>query len=295
MRSITELLKQLDIPYREGGTHHHVRYGWIGVDCPFCSPGWGKFRMGIPEGRPVVASCWTCGLHKITETLSELTGFGWDKCRQLLGQLDWGKATEAWPEDGRPKKLEKPEYVKEILPAHRSYLERRKFDPDHIASLWDVGGVGVSKNNPWSLFIPIYQKGAMVSWTCRTIGKRWDRYHMIEDREAILPRNKLLYGLDYCRHAAIVVEGPTDVWRIGPGAVATMGVKFSKSQTIALSEFPTRVICYDNEEEAQYMAHKLCWLLEGFPGETYRVVLDCKDPGEATRQQVAELRKRFLE
>jgi len=53
----------------------------------------------------------------------------------------------------------------------RRYLERRGFDPDHLAKFWGVQGIGlegVTKGLPWRIFIPITRHGQTVSWTART-------------------------------------------------------------------------------------------------------------------------------
>jgi len=61
-----------------------------------------------------------------------------------------------------------------------------------------------------------------------------------------------------------------------------------------LIEIPRRIVCYDNEPEAQKQAQKLCNELGGFGGETINVVLNSKDPGEAKPAELNLLRT-FLE
>ena len=102
---------------------------------------------------------------------------------------------------------------------------------------------------------------------------------------------ELLYGEDYCRGSVIIHEGPTDVWRTGPGAVALLGTGFTDAQVLRLSHYGLRIVCFDSEPAAQRRANKLCSLLDGFPGETINVVLDSKDPGSATPKEIAKLRK----
>jgi hypothetical protein len=106
-----------------------------------------------------------------------------------------------------------------------------------------------------------------------------------------VPRNRLLYGWDYVRQGVIVVEGPTDVWRVGPGAVGTLGLSVSATQIALLSKVPTRVICFDTEPQAQRRASALADALSVMPGTTYKVELDSADPGKATRKEIRRLRK----
>ena len=117
------------------------------------------------------------------------------------------------------------------------------------------------------------------------------------DQEAVNHKT-LIYGADFCRHAIVVVEGPLDTWAIGPGAGALCGTGFTRAQVLAISRFPVRAICFDALPDAQKTARELCNLLRVLPGETYNVVLDSKDPGEALTtnpRELRQLRKHFLD
>lgn len=58
--------------------------------------------------------------------------------------------------------------------------------------------------------------------------------------------------------SCIVVEGVTDVWRLGPGAVATFGIKFRPAQVAMLARhFKTIHVLFDPEPAAQAQARKL--------------------------------------
>ena len=88
----------------------------------------------------------------------------------------------------------------------------------------------------------------------------------------------------------MVVEGPTDVWRIGPGAVATMGLSFTQAQVQRILQYPIRAICFDNSLQAQSTANRLAGMLELFPGKTMRIELDSDDPGNASDREVRAVR-----
>ncbi|MBW2309219.1 MAG: hypothetical protein JRG73_20040, partial [Deltaproteobacteria bacterium] len=112
--------------------------------------------------------------------------------------------------------------------------------------------------------------------------------------EEAVPHKTLLYGEELAGHAIIVVEGPTDAWRIGPGAVATMGLGYSSEQVIRIKNHPVRAVCFDKSIEAQTVARKLAAALSVFPGQTFVASLDAADPGSAAQREVCELRRRFL-
>jgi len=92
-----------------------------------------------------------------------------------------------------------------------------------------------------------------------------------------------------------VCEGAFDAWRIGPGAVATLGVGYSEAQVGRILRFPIRAICFDSEPQAQKRARKLRDELTGFKGETYVIELEsAKDASEASEVEILQIRKEIL-
>ena len=101
----------------------------------------------------------------------------------------------------------------------------------------------------------------------------------------------ILFGAEACTHTAIAVEGFFDMANVGPGAVCLFGLAYTQKQVNLLSQYPRRIICFDNSPDAQRVASRLAGDLAVFPGTTEQVVLDADDPGEASRDEILELRK----
>jgi DNA primase len=127
------------------------------------------------------------------------------------------------------------------------------------------------------------------------VGSKGLRYINANPREEAVPAKDLLFGQDLARHAIVVVEGPFDAFRIGPGAVATMGLSYSREQLFKMSQYPVRVICFDQEDKAQQRARGLANDLLPFPGKTSVVVPQSADPGDMSEEEVREIRRTFLE
>ena len=82
--------------------------------------------------------------------------------------------------------------------------------------------------------MPVHMHGSLVGWQCRYpqnldwkaagISKYYNKPNM--------PRRLMLYNFDNAMQYPFVVvcEGPTDVWNVGPMAVAALGKKLSFSQ-----------------------------------------------------------------
>lgn len=279
-----ELLTQYRIPFHASGSK--TRQGWINLQCPWCDKD--PYLGYNISGRYV--SCWNCGRHGLTATIKLLTGLSQNECVDLIGEL---------PHDfvGGEKLRAKGQLV---LPTglgplgtlHRDYLRERGLSSRSLIKLWEIAGIGQFGGLlRWRIFIPIYFNNQLVSWTTRAIGDRRPRYWSARDSESLVPIENLLYGIDYVRNTVIVCEGPVDVWALGPGAVAVLGLRTSPSQLEQLSRVPKRVICFDAEPNAQHRARRLLNDLSVFDGETVNVVLESgKDAAEASEEEVRMLR-----
>jgi hypothetical protein len=289
----TDILDRFGVSYRQEGQHHHARTGWVQMDCPFCGKGSGKFHLGYNLSGGF-CNCWRCGSHQAEAVLIELSGESYRECRKLLESLP---RSSRMRQDASKSKgsLQTPSGLEPLTGAHRRYLVGRGFDPDQISSLWGVQGIGLSAHLSWRIWIPIHHQGEVVSWTTRTIGKGV-RYISAKPEQEKVPHKSLLYGSDYARHSIIICEGPTDVWRIGPGAVATLGVVYSRHQLRAMAAYPVRVVCFDNEKDARKRALELVTILDGYPGETKMIRVETAgDVAEADDEEVETIREMVLD
>ena len=284
----TELLTELGIHYLQEG-HSHCRQGWIQMDCPFCGTGSGKYHLGLNAYHGYF-NCWQCGHQNLVETLSLLSD---TEPRNIYPLLKGIQKTQ-YIEIPRTGKLIFPDGVEDLHFAHKRYLIDRKYNPDEITKLWGVKGIGIAVHLSWRLFIPIQLNYQTVSWTTRSIGDTKTRYISARAEEESINHKHLLYGEDFAHHAIIIVEGPIDAWRIGPGAVAILGLNVSQEQIARMSVYPLRVVCFDNTIDAQLRANKLAKTLSLFPGETYIAYITGKDVDVSPEKEVKELRRRFL-
>ena len=287
----TEVLDQLHIEYITEG-HRHVRPGWIGLDCPFCAKDTKKWHLGYSIENHYT-KCWRCGFHSTVDVLIEYTGLSYNECKKLLDEIE---VVHVFRKEKPKGKLILPKGIGKLQPAHIVYLKSRSFNTWHLRKLWNIQGIGLAAKLAWRIFIPIIYHGKTVSWTTRSISKSKDtlRYVSAGLLEETIPHKDLLYGEDYARDTIIINEGPTDVWRIGPGAVATLGVNYSKEQLQKMVQFKKRVVCFDSEKLAQVRANKLCDDLSAFPGETINIQLNAEDPASASDKEIKLIRKEFL-
>lgn len=283
-----ELLEEHHVP-QAPENHEHVRAGWIQIDCPFCSPNSQRYRLGW-NLQYNYANCWSCGHVNAKRLLTTLFHISFKEAEKFLK----GVTPERQEKHAHIGKYVEPSGVGELLYGHRKYIYHRGFSIEEIQKLWSVQGIGIAPRLSWRLFIPIFYHGQKVSWTTRAIGEVEPRYMSASLQEEYIDHKNLLYGEDFCRHAIVVCEGPIDAWAIGPGAVATFGLSFTTAQLRKMAKYSIRAICFDNEPHAQLAATKLVKQLSVFPGQTYNIQLDSKDPGEAKHREIARIRKEIL-
>lgn len=288
--NVTEILETLGIPYRKHGEHHHVTSQFVGVDCPWCSPSSGKYKLGISEY--LTCTCWTCGRQNIRSVLTTASGRSYHEIAELLNKVERRERKEV----ALRGKLVIPSGVGELLRQHRNYLKKRTIDPEYATKVWGIKGIGIAPRLPWRLWLPIILHNKTLSWTTRSLSEQAKRkYVSASPDEESYPHKKLLYGEDLCRFSIVIVEGPFDALRIGPGAVCTFGTSVTHAQILRISRYPIRVVCFDNESAAQRAAEKICGALAVFPGKTTRIVLDAKDPGCASAKEIRLIRETFLD
>lgn len=292
MSDLKSILSQLGVETSDD--HHHSRSGWLQLkNCPYCHSQ--NYHLGIKISF-MHANCYRCGRHNLVEALSMLSNQPAKRIADLLKEFSPKHHREEKPADFKsPAILELPEGITKMGPAHLRYLAERGFSPNKLKRLWGLKGLGLDAGRfAWRIFIPIEVGGRMVSWTTRSIKPDAKlRYMTCRSEACLMPRNQILYGIDYVRHCVILTEGPADVWSIGPSAVCSLGTSISSNQLLQISKFPIRVICLDSQEAAQKTARGLVKQLEVFDGETYNVGLDAKDPGAATRKEIKHMRSFF--
>jgi hypothetical protein len=194
--------------------------------------------------------------------------------------------------------------VGDLLPNHpaRNYLESRGFDPVEISKLYGVRYCADSARFPKAtnrLVMPVWSGGSLVGWQARYIGDRdeWKttaKYYSAPG----MRKSRALYNLDaealLDRRLVVLMEGPTDVWRYGPQAVAAFGKSVSLPQIELLTRFDTVVILLDGD--AQKESERIFDRLKERVRRTVRVVLrPGVDPGSMSRDKLRDAVANALE
>jgi hypothetical protein len=198
------------------------------------------------------------------------------------------------------KEVETPEDIvpiDQIDPAHpaASYLTSRGYDLGELSALWGVGYCRWSRFRLMRrrIYVPVRQDTKLVGWQGRWPGELdWGaedipKYFTMPG----LRKSHLLYNEDLAHRQPLVVicEGVTDVWRVGPAAVALFGKTASRQQLLRLAAGwmgkPAVVLL---DADAQADAEELAASLRPFfRNRLVQVTLpDGMDPGSCPRDEL---------
>lgn len=180
----------------------------------------------------------------------------------------------------------------------RLYLEARSFDPDKIARVY---GVAYCHDSHYytarnRIIIPVFERGKLKGWQARHIGElNWKDKTKNHPPKYFtypgMPRRVLLYNLDNAKKysTGIVVEGPTDVWSVGPMAVCTFGSTMTPQQRSRFKTVfrrRTAILLYDPEAFASAATRSLvAYFKKHMPGRFAAIKLpEGTDPGSLDRE-----------
>lgn len=298
---IETLLRDYSIPYMAEG-HKHCREGWVNIPCPFCAGNPG-FHLGIhKEGNGV--HCWRCGGHSLTKVLSRVLNMPEGAVYAVLTKYKVVRHRKRIA-DAKvsilPLKLPSPNQA--LTKQYKGYLSRRGFDPDKLECEW-----GLSQTGPVSfldeisyshrILIPINWDGEMVSFQGRDITDKSNlKYLACPKRREKIHHKDILYG-DQERwedeEALIVVEGVTDVWRLGKCAVATFGIEFKMEQVLKLKDACDKFfVLFDDESQAQSQARILSTKLRALGKSVFVETIE-GDPGGMKQDDADHLVRQLL-
>lgn len=288
MTDLWEFLDKYHVEHSKESKHSTA--GWTQIrDCPEC--GSDNFHLGIKDDM-TRASCFRCGSKFVPTLLKTLSNASWKEIRHLIGQQDFvapDANTEVYGGYKEPCTL----YPIREVPQVANYLIKdRQLHTQYLQTVWGVRATDPFSDYAGRAFIPIYRWRRPVSWTLRATDPDAPlRYRNAGMDQKSYDEKSLLFGANLARDTVIITEGPFDAMRIGPGAVATLGLTVTAAQFGLMLKYPRRFICLDNQPQAQIQARKLADDLAAFPGQTTIVTLDAKDPGCAPLSEIRALRK----
>ena len=302
---IETYLDDRDIPYLTVGKN--IGVGWIGMSCPFCGDESTHFGIN-PEATGFF--CWACGekgnIYKLIKQLeSKTSGVNSIYSKYSIKANRYSRQSlrhQALSLEGDDLLVRKTALMKIYnnfsrtpFSNHINYLQERDFNYNYLTYKYKLRYSGpASLKDSHCIIIPILYQKELLSYVARDVtNTREQRYRNCENDVSIVSPKQSIYNLDNAKSdkPILVVEGPTDVWRIGDNTVATMGTQYCAAQVHTLSSFNKIYILFDNTVKAQTQATDLAKQLSVFSNEVYVLQTDMKsDPALLTTKDVKQLR-----
>lgn len=296
---ILQLYHDFGISYMTEG-HKHCRPGWVNVPCPWCTGNPG-YHLGFDLSNEHYY-CWRCGWHPIVPTIAKLINLHPVEAASVIKQYGVIIPRYEKKEAPAPKKEHRmPTGVGPLETNHRQYLIKRNFDPDRIVRQWNIVGTGPyaaldDLSYKHRIIIPILWDRAAVSFTSRDITNKHPFKYITcpKDRELIHHKHIVYGNQEYWEDTGIGVEGPTDVWRFGPNAVATFGIEFTTQQVRVIAKsFKRFAVIFDPEPQAIKQANKLVAELKLRGVDAFRIDIK-SDPGDLPQEEANYLLKQII-
>jgi hypothetical protein len=285
MIDFNRLCKERHIQFMESG-HHHSHEGWIQVHCPFCTDGSHGWHLGfsIEKGN---MNCWRCGSHNLKKYLSAVikgvSALEIIRLYTLNNHIPINKKDKT-----RRKKAIAPPQIEPMKTCHRKYLVHKKFNPAVVGDEWELKGtIGFSGEWNWRIIASIKNSsGEVTGYAGRALNDEMKpRWKFSRSDEMSCDPKKMIYGIEKAKDRVLIVEGISDVWRMGPGAVGLLGIDWKEEQAAILKKYEFRYIMFDPESIAQKKAQELANWLAPFPGETEIISGLKTDPGDLNQAE----------
>ncbi len=293
---IFSFLEKYDIDFKERGKN--IGSGWFALEeCPLC--GVGGYHFGINR-QSKGWHCWGCGQKGHAPILVKyLLNCESKEAWKIVQEFTDGYLEFDIRETGERVIL--PFGIEEIGEDARYYLQKiRKFNADQIIKQFKLQQTnfrsklehaGFVSDFRWRIYIPIFMNKKLVSYTARDYtGQRDPRYQHPFLEACIVPPSSCIYNIDTVSDKCIILEGPTDVWRMGPETVSVQGIETTKEQIRYFAQKGIKKAWVMFDAGKRDKAEKVAIELDNYIPKVKMVNLDYGDPGELTDAEAMKIK-----
>lgn len=239
-------LEDRGISYSESGKN--VTEGWLNIECPFPGCSDPSNHLGISLESKFF-SCWICDAKgPVDKLIQELEDCSWIESQDILGQFTENIYQTMQQQKKVTEKASTPRFngakqdilsqFQTIFPKiHLKYLRSRNFNPDILIPQYKLRACYNLGKYKFRIIAPMLMSNEVVSFVGMDVTRKAKvPYKNASDEESITSAKDCLYNIDTINRTAILVEGITDVWRIGDRSVATLGKKVTTAQINILKQ-----------------------------------------------------------
>lgn len=288
---IFQYLDTKTIPYLESGKN--ISSGrWIGINCPFCDDPSNHLGINLQSKN---FSCFKCGMKgNIILLIQEISQVPIQKAFQIFYQFQ-DKSLSYLDKEEIPTNygMSLPKGCsKNFAGIFTNYLLSRNFNPQELIKEYDLYCCHTIGDFKFRIIAPVYYQYELITYTGRDVtGNAKSKYLHCSNEESIIPIKNTLYNIDSIKDKAIIVEGITDVWKLGKGSIATFGTQHTKKQLALLSGIDKVYILFDAEasKEAENLANNLLCITK----KVDVLYLEKGDPADMFPLEALKLKKKL--
>lgn len=284
--------RDYNIRYTTTGTN--VSEGWVGLKCPFCGDHSDHMGLLLSVG---AFSCWRCGKKGTVATISRLLGVPKSDATRIYAEYLVNRLVHSSFDRSRKK----ASATQVILPGSDFTKLELKYLKERMllsrAEQYNLRSGGISGDWAFRIVIPIKLNGMIISATGRYIIDEEGvlRYKTLSHEHEVVHHKHTFLAIDDVPSDTIVVlEGPIDAMRGGPGFVSGFGITLMEEQIAILSRYSHVIFMFDNEDQAQKQAHRYAEdlaMISKADIEVIRLDGPYKDLGEMPEDAIADVRK----
>ena len=276
----------------------NVTKGWVNIQCPFpgCSdPSW---HLGINLDSLLI-NCYVCGTKgSVEKVIQEIERCSFNQAQKIIKEYSSEEEIRIRkPLFRSEKEVEQcilPDIDKTFHRKHYEYLKSRSFNADYIIKKYNLMSVYNIGRYKFRIIIPYYYHSKLICFNTRDITDKASlRYQFCDIENSVIEVKHTFYNIDSITDACIIVEGPSDVWRIGDGCIAVSGKHFTQEQLLMLreKEIKKALVLYDADDVEERIGEKLANNLTGIIPWVEQVELDSGDPGDLSLDEVKKIRR----
>ena len=137
------------------------------------------------------------------------------------------------------------------------YLKKRGIGSRYFIDTYEISSGGISGDFAHRIVFPIYYNGIAVSATARTTHKDvLPKYWTLPPDKEVVHHKSLLMNWDDVTDFPVLVEGPIDSIKGGPGFVSSFGAQLTEEQLLLLSTKKKVFIIFDADETGHRQGNK---------------------------------------
>lgn len=294
MLTLQEYLDGLNIEYWEEGKN--VTEGWINIECIFCDDSSNHLGINLSDGH---YSCWICEAYgSLINLISSLENVSFGQAARIAKHIKLGESGALLPPAvattvGKFAGL--PKTSSNTFPKkHINYLLKRRFDPYALIRKYKLRACHTIGLYRFRIIVPFFLNRKMVTFTSLDVtGKQEPKYLHCPIRKSEVDPKHMLYNIDSIKRRAVIVEGVTDVWRLGDGAVAVMGTEYVREQIELLGnrDIDAAIVMFDSDavKKGEKFAYQLCGVIKNVDV----IELKAGDPDDLPLSKVKQI-QRFI-